>query len=244
VLALLAAAVVLLAAFVVVEARSSRAMLDLALLRHPAFVAATSAAFATGAGSIALFAYLSGFLGVALGVSATGAALLLLAWSATSVVTALLARRLPQRLPGRVQLAIGLFGVAAGQLLLTGITPDSTWARFAPGLLLAGVFSGVLNAALGREAVASVPPGRGGMGSGANNTARYVGSALGVTVVAVLAARPGAGSAGADLIAGWNLAVVVTAGVSVAGGLVALACRPRRTTEGRAVPQPAGTVSG
>ena len=58
-----------------------------------------------------------------------------------------------------------------------------------PGLLVAGVASGFLNAALGREAVASVPPGRGSVGSGANNTARYVGSALGVTVVSVVATR-------------------------------------------------------
>jgi MFS family permease len=228
VLALTAATAVLLLSFVAVEVLTSTPMLDLSLVRQPAFVAATVAAFATGAGSIALLAYMSGFLGAALGVSAVSSALLLLAWSATSVVTALLARRLPARLSGRAQLAIGLVGVAVGQLLLSGVSAGSTWARFLPGLLLAGVFSGVLNAALAREAVASVPPGRGGMGSGANNTARYVGSAIGVTVVAVIAARPGPASATADLVAGWNTAVVVSAAVSVAGALVVLAVRPRQ----------------
>jgi MFS family permease len=228
VLALAVGTVVLLVGFVAVEAATAAPMLDLSLVRQPAFVAATTAAFATGAGVIALLAYMSGFLGAALGVSAISSALLLLAWSATSVVTALLARRLPTRLSGRAQLAIGLLGVAAGQLLLTGVSGSTSSARFLPGLLLAGVFSGVLNAALGREAVASVPPGRGGMGSGANNTARYVGSAIGVTVVAVVAARPGPGSPTADLVTGWNSAVVVSAAVSVAGALVVLAARPRR----------------
>ena len=52
------------------------------------------------------------------------------------------------------------------------------------------------------------------MGSGANNTARYVGSALGVTIVAVIAARP-AGSAASTLVDGWNHAALVTAIVSV-----------------------------
>ena len=95
---------------------------------------------------------------------------------------------------------------------------------------MAGAASGVLNAALARQAVASAPPGLAGVGSGANNTARYLGAALGVTVVAVLAAHPDP----AAMLAGWNLAVLVTAGISIAGGLVVLACRPVE----RRVPRP------
>jgi MFS family permease len=220
-------ALLALALFVLVEARVAAPMLELSLLGQPAFAAATGAAFATGAGVIGLMAYMSGFLGNALGISALGAAVLLFAWSGTSVVGALLARRIPARVSGRVQLAIGLLGVAAGQLALGGVGESSTWLRFVPGLLIAGVASGVLNAALGREAVASVPPGRGGMGSGANNTARYVGAAIGVTVVAVIAAGPIATSPTAGLVAGWNLATVVTAAISVAGAAWVLACRPR-----------------
>ena len=64
-------------------------------------------------------------------------------------------------MPGRVQLAIGLAGVGIGQLALAGVDAGSTWRHFVPGLLVAGVASGVLNAALGREAVASVPAGPG-----------------------------------------------------------------------------------
>ena len=111
-------------------------------------------------------AYLAGFLGAALGIPATTGAVLFLAWSGTSVLSALLARRIPARVSGRVQLAIGLLGVAAGQLALGGVAADSTWVRFVPGLLVAGVASGILNAALGREAVASVPAGRSGWAAG------------------------------------------------------------------------------
>jgi sugar phosphate permease len=87
-----------------------------------------------------------------------------------------------------------------------------------PGLFLAGVGSGFLNAALGRESVSSVPVGQGGLGSGANNTARYLGSALGVTVVSVVAAPSGVTGTG-SLVAGWNHAAVVTAAVSLVGAL-------------------------
>jgi len=95
----------------------------------------------------------------------------------------------------------------------------------AAGLLVAGAASGVLNAALGRQAVASVPAHLGSTGSGANNTARYLGAAVGVTVVTVVVTR--GGSAPADVLHGWDSAVLVTAAVSLLGALVVLACRPR-----------------
>lgn len=224
---LLLLSLLLLCAFAVLESRSRTAMLDTSLFRHPPFVAATVAALATGGGIIALMSYMPGFVGTALDIDSLGAALLLFGWSATSVVTALLARRLPPSVGGRTQLAIGLAGVAIGMMVMTGLTEGSSWSRLLPGLLIAGVASGVLNAALGREAVASVPPGRGGMGSGANNTARYVGSAVGVTIVAVVAVPAGDHSIGA-LIDGWNTTVLVTAAISLVGAAVVALSRGSR----------------
>ncbi|MGA9870949.1 MAG: MFS transporter [Rhodococcus sp. (in: high G+C Gram-positive bacteria)] len=223
-IALFVASALLLIAFGLLEFRSRSAMLDLTLFTQPAFVAATFAALMTGAGIIALMSFMSGFLGNAYGIDALSAAFLLFAWSGSSVVTALLARRIPASVSGGTQLAIGLLGVAVGQLFLLGLSEDSTWTRLLPGLLVAGISSGVLNAALGREAVASVPAGRAAMGSGANNTARYVGSAVGVTIVAVLAV-PNDTVTAAGLVDGWNTAVLFTAAASVVGALVVLACR-------------------
>lgn len=226
-LALAVAAAVLLVGFAITESRSSSAMLDLALFREPAFVAATMGAFTTGLGIIALMSYMPGFLGMALDISALGAAFLLFVWSGISVVAALLARRIPQAASGRVQLAVGLLGVGIGQFALFGIGEASTWRRFLPGLVIAGIASGVLNAALAREAVASVPPGRGGMGSGANNTARYVGSAIGVTAVAAIAATAGSGTDASALIDGWNHAALVTGTLSVLGALIVFVSKER-----------------
>ncbi|MCZ4517702.1 MFS transporter [Rhodococcus ruber] len=235
---LFALAALLLAAFTILELRSATAMLDLTLFRHPPFLAATVAALATGGGIIALMSYMPGFVGTALGIDALGAALLLFGWSGTSVVTALLARRIPASVSGRTQLAVGLVGVAIGMVMVSGLSDNASWSRLLPGLLVAGIASGILNAALGREAVASVPAGRGGMGSGANNTARYVGSAIGVTVVAVVAVPAGSGARGmtqsisnhsaAALTTGWNTAALVTAAISVLGAVVVAFSRTRR----------------
>lgn len=237
VLVLLAVAVVGAVAFPLWERRRPDPLLDLGLFRRPAFLAATVAGLATGAGIISATSYLGTMLQRGLGATALDGALLLLGWSVTSVATALLARRLPARVTGQAQLVIGLLGVTVGQVLLTGVTTASSPLRLLPGLLVAGAASGVLNAALGRQAVASVPAHLGSTGSGANNTARYLGAAVGVTVVTVLATRGGTDPAA--VVDGWDTAVLVTAAVSLLGAVVVLACRPRRTA---AVPEaaPAG----
>jgi MFS family permease len=221
VLLLLITGVGLLAGFVVLERRVAEPMLDLRLFRRPAFAAVTIAALVTGAGVIAQMSYLSGFAGRALGISSWTAALLFLAWSGTSVVVSLAARSLPETVTGRVRLGGSLLVIAVGLLLVSRVSITTTARGLVLGLLVAGVGSGVLNTALGRESVASVPLGQAGLGSGANNTSRYLGSALGVTVVSVVAVPAGASSP-ADLVVGWNHAALITTAVTVLGALAVL----------------------
>jgi MFS family permease len=229
-LALIAAAVVLLTAFFAHQNRSGGGMLDLTLFRRPALVSATTSAFVAGAGVTALMAFLCTMLENGLALSPLTAALVVLAWSATSVVSALLTRRLPAGLSGGARMSAGLVVVAAGLVPLTFVTPGSSPASLLPGLLVAGLGTGVVNASLGREAVASVPPRRAGMGSGINNTSRYVGAALGVTVVSVLAVH--GTPTPATLTAGWNTAVLVGIAVSLAGAaaVAGLTVRANRAT--------------
>ena len=55
----------------------------------------------------------------------------------------------------------------------------------------------------------TVPEGEGALGGGANNTAHYLGSAVGVTVVAGIAPA-GDGTGVQGLVDGWNHAALVT----------------------------------
>lgn len=146
-------------------------------------------------------------------------------WSLTSVVTSLAARRPLACVSGRHQMVLGLLINAVGLLSVTGIDEHTSVARLVPGVVLAGIGSGVLNVAMGREAVASVPVGRGSLGSGANSTARYLGSSIGVSIVATVAAA--AGPSPQELVTGWNHAAFITATLSVIGAIAVLLCRPR-----------------
>ena len=147
------------------------------------------------------------------------------------MTASLLLRRVAIPWSGTHQIAAALLVLGLGQLLALGIgTASSPW-RLLPALMVAGVATGVLNAVMGREAVASVPPDRAAMGSGSNNTARYLGAACGITVFSVLLSHSGEGTGAAGLVDGWSVALLWSSLASVAGaGLVAVTCAYNRTT--------------
>ncbi|MFB7589593.1 MFS transporter [Streptomyces sp. NPDC056169] len=214
---LLLASVALAAVFVAVEHRSRTPMIDLALLRRPAFLASTLGALFTGLAVIGLFSVVPALLQSGAGMSPLGAAGLFVLWSGTAFVVALQARRLAGRLSAAYQLSVGFTLSAAGVLALLGGL-EGPWPRLLPGLLVAGAGSGLLNAALPRLAVDSVPPERAAMGSGANNTARYIGSAAGVALTLALTT------------AGPDTALLVSAGLALTGAALTavLGRRPER----------------
>ncbi|WP_433337977.1 MFS transporter [Spirillospora sp. CA-294931] len=223
VLGLFAAAAVLLAVFVTVEARRREPLLDLALFRRPGFQLSIVGAFTTGVAVIGVMSYLVTVMDVALGMTAFTASVVLAIWSGLSFVAALQARRLPARLSAGRLLGVGLLLSAVGELALLGLAPGNHWWRLVPGLVIAGVGSGLANAMLARVAVESVPSDRASMGSGANNTARYTGASLGVAMVGAIATGTSAGQSDAAhvLTHGTNIALVVSAVLAAAGAAFA-----------------------
>ncbi|MFI7360871.1 MFS transporter [Streptomyces sp. NPDC050149] len=214
---LLLAAVALALVFLAVERRASAPLIDPALLRSRPFLASSAGGLFTGLSVIGLFSFLPTLLQRALGLSTIDAAWLFLLWSGTAFVVALQARRLAGRVPARHQLAAGFVLHAVGVVSLLGTLdgggrPDATvWLRLIPALVVSGAGSGLLNAALPRLAIESVPQERAAMGSGANNTARYIGSSAGVAVT-IAVATTGSGADGAMLLS-VGLALVATVSV-------------------------------
>lgn len=169
----------------------------------------------------ALMSYLPLFAQRVMDVSVLGSAVLLTVWSGTSAWVAVETRRLPARLDGRHRLIAGALVCATGLVGLAFVSTDSSWAVLVPGMVVVGVGSGLMNAALGRLAVEAVPPERAGMSSGATNTARYLGGAAGVALT--IAVATGGGTSPRDLVAGWNTAALVAAGFVTLGAVVAFA---------------------
>ncbi|MEU6368421.1 MFS transporter [Streptomyces sp. NPDC046931] len=222
VLLLFAAAVLLILLFAMVEHRTRTPMIDLTLLRHPRFLGSSAAGLFTGLGVIGLFSFLPALLQRTLGLSAMDTAWLFLLWSGLSFAVALQAKRLAGRVSPRHQLALGFALHAVAVLTMLGAIGAHSWTRLLPGLLIGGVGSGLLNAALPLVAVESVPMARAAMGSGAQQTFRYIGSCAGVALTIALVTSGGGAPAH-----GANIALVVSAGLALVGAAGVLALRER-----------------
>ncbi|MGW6455086.1 MFS transporter [Streptomyces sp. NPDC055078] len=225
---LLAAALLLLAGFAVVIRRVGDPVLEPALLRHPPFAASLIGALVTGVAVIGLMTHVPVAAQLVLGLDPLESAGLLAFWSGLSCVIAPQARRFGRRFGDRERTAAGLAVCGLGLLALTGITAGSPWWRPVPGLVLAGVGSGVVNAALAGLAVRSVPPHRVSVGSAANNAARYLGSSLGVALFAAVVARaPGGGGTAREFGTGMSHAAVIAGALAIGGAVLVALCRER-----------------
>lgn len=218
---LLAAAVLLIALFAAVEHRTGTPMIDLGLLRHARFLASAAGGLFTGLAVIGMFSFLPALFQQTLRLSPMGTAWLLLLWSGLSFAVALQVKHLAGRIAPRAQLAVGFTLHTIAVLTMLGALASGSWTRLLPGLIISGVGSGLLNGALPLLAVESVPRERAAMGSGAQQTFRYIGSCAGVALTIALATSTG------NLAHGANIALLVSAALAAVGAVSVLALRER-----------------
>jgi EmrB/QacA subfamily drug resistance transporter len=186
IIASLGAAVVLLAAFLVIELRRENAMLDLSLFRKPAFTGVSIVAMALSAGMFSLFLYITLYMQDVLGYSPLEAGVRFLPLTLVSFFVAPVAGRLSARVPARALLGAGLAIVGTGLILQHGVTLGDTWTTLLAGFALQGVGIGMVNPGIASTAIGVVAPARAGMASGVNNTFRQVGIATGVAALGAI----------------------------------------------------------
>ncbi|GAA2597094.1 MFS transporter [Actinomadura fulvescens] len=179
-----AAAVAVLAAFVLWERRQPEPLVPGRLFRDRNFGLATCITLVT---SFSLYGLLLVFVietQTLLGMSPlrSGVAALPLTLSLSAVAP--VAGRLADRVGGRYPLAAGLVLYAAGVLGLAFVpTTSSTGTTFILPMLLVGLGMGLTIAPATTEAMRSVEPRLAGAASGVLNTARQLGAALGAAVI-------------------------------------------------------------
>jgi EmrB/QacA subfamily drug resistance transporter len=180
---LLAGAGLLLVAFVIVELRQERPMLDLSLFRNPAFVSVSLTTFCLGVGMFSLFPFLSIYLQDVLGYSPLQAGIRFLPLTLFIFAVPLATRHFVGRVSARVILAAGMTLIGVALLLMYGIAVGSSWTTLLAGMVVAGIGIGLANPAIAATALRVVEPSRAGMASGFNNTCRLAGVAIGVAAL-------------------------------------------------------------
>ena len=217
----LAAAALLLGAFVAIERRAESPMLAPALFRIPAFTGTAVVAFAQSVALYPLFLFLAVYLQQGLGYSATGTGLRLLPLTLVLFAVAPVSGRLTGRVPFRVPLVTGLVLIAAALLLMRGLTASSGWTHLLPGFVVGGLAIGIISPALAAAMVGVLSADQVGLASGINNTFRQLGIAVGIGVLgAVFTHHAGAGGL-PGLVEGLDAVFLVAALIAAAGALVA-----------------------
>ncbi|UFQ19224.1 MULTISPECIES: MFS transporter [Streptomyces] len=184
--------------FVLVERRAAHPLLDLRLLRKPAFTGVLIGAIGYNAAAFGVIPYLSLWLQTVLGMSPVRGSLVLLPLAATSFVVALVSGRLLHGVAPRLTIGVGLLLIGAGGLCMAVLDAGSSWTAIAPGLTLAGIGTGLLAPGLAGAALAAVPPANAGMAGGAVNTFRQLGYAVGVALFGTVLTSRMADSLGHD----------------------------------------------
>src|SRR5829696_5084153 len=237
-----AAAVALLAGFVVREARAATPLIPLRVFRSRSLSGASATIVLMVAGLFGMF-----FLGVLylqqiLGYDAIETGLAFLPVSMLIGVLSLGASaRLNLRFGPRATLLPGLALVAAGFAYFSRAPVDGDYVSdVLPVMLALGVGAGLVFPALTTISMSAVLPSDAGLASGVVNTSMQVGGAFGLAVLATLASdrtetllSRGDSTAGA-LTGGYQLAFLVAAAIVGAALLIAAAV----LRSGPPVPQP------
>jgi EmrB/QacA subfamily drug resistance transporter len=251
-LGLLAGAAVLLGAFLAIESRIREPLMPLGLFRIRDVVTANVAAVLMAGGMFAWFFFSALYLQEILGYAPleVGFAYLpsMVIWGAAS----LMSDRVVMRLGIKTPLVGGLAMMAAGLLLFARVPVDGSWALdVLPGTVLIGLGAGIAFNPLLLAAMGGVAPTEFGLASGIVNTAFMMGGALGLAILASLAASrtesltdSGDGRLEA-LVGGYHVAFLVGALFTVAaaavGGLLLRAKMPAPAAHGA---EAAGELAG
>jgi predicted MFS family arabinose efflux permease len=250
-LTMLVAGVVLLAAFVAIEARVVRPLLPLRVLADRNRGASYLSIAIAAAAMFGVLLFLTFFLQQNEGYSpiATGLAFLPLTLGA-AVVSMTASMMLRPRVGPRPLVVTAMLLGAAGMLYLSRLGVQATYTRdILPALVLVGAALGLLFSTATNTATFGVRPSDAGVASASVNACQQVGGALGTALLSTLAASATAGymnssTPTAAMIAraevhGYTTAFFWSALFFVAGGVIAAALFRHDAPERQPAPTPA-----
>jgi len=228
-LSLLAAAVALFVVFLLIEKFTRAPLMPLGLFRNRNLSTASGVGMLWAAAMFAWFFLSALYLQLVLGYTPLQVGLAFLPGNLVMGALSLgLSAKIVMRYGIKRPLAIGLFLAALGLLVFARAPLDGQFVTdVLPGMLLLGVGAGIAFNPVLMAAMGDVPPEESGLASGVVNTAFMMGGALGLAVLASVAASRTASLGGSSdisaLLAGYHLAFLVGAIFALAAASLGLA---------------------
>jgi MFS family permease len=226
---LLAAAAVLLALFLVIESRVASPLMPLSLFRLRNVATANMVSVLWAAALFAWFFLSALYMQLVLGYTPMEVGLAFLPSNLIMGAFSLgLSAKLVMRFGIRTPLAVGMLLMAVGLALFALAPVDGDFLlHVLPGMLLLGLGGGLAFNPVLLAAMSDVEPSQSGLASGVVNTAFMMGGALGLAVLASLAAArsedllAAGASVPAALNAGYQIAFLIGAVAAAAAGILA-----------------------
>ncbi|NUU23897.1 MAG: MFS transporter, partial [Streptomycetaceae bacterium] len=220
-----AVALVLAGVFAAAERKAPEPMLPARVFRARGLPAATAAAGLMNLTTNGVLLVVTLYLQQVRGHAALTAGLMLVPMALPLVLMAPLSGALTARYGPRPVVAGGAAVALVGSLALLRVGPDTGYGRLLPALVGLGVGNGLMVSAVTAAAMRSLPGDRAGLAGGLNNTARQVGTALGVAVFGAVVGRAATPHLFAErlhllawLAAGlWAAAIACAARIAVTG---------------------------
>jgi MFS family permease len=248
-------AVLLLAAFVVVQRRSRTPLLPFRLFRSRSLLGADLGALLVGAGVFAMFFFVTLWMQVVNGYSPIKAGFAFLPMTVLIGVAAGISAKLLGRVGPRPLLVTGMALAGTGMLILgLRLEPGSSYVGvILPSLGLVALGMGLAFVALTSAAVAGVGKADAGIASALLNAGQQVGGALGLAILTAVStnrtkdlfsgnpADPVQAPAFLDaLVSGWSAGFLVAAGfLYLAGVLMFALVRVSKEDAAQALKEPA-----
>jgi EmrB/QacA subfamily drug resistance transporter len=216
--ALLGAAALLFAVFLLIEARASHPLMPLRLWRLRSVATANVVGVLWAAAMFAWFFISALYMQIVLGYDPMEIGLAFLPANLIMAVFSIwLSAKLVMRAGLRLPIVAGMLLAAAGLGLFAFSPVDGSFAlHVLPGMLLLGLGCGMALNPVMLAAMGDVAPEESGLASGVVNTSFMMGGALGLAVLASIAA------ARTESLGGLDRAAALTAGYHVAFALGAL----------------------
>ncbi|WP_373888554.1 MFS transporter [Massilia genomosp. 1] len=183
---LLSGAATLLIAFVVIETRIARPMLDLSLFRCSRFVGVQVLPIASCYCYVVLLILLPlRFIGIE-GFNEIDAGVLMLALSSPMLVVPALAAWLVRRVSAGIVSGVGLLIAAAGLLMFSRVGLGASSYALVMPMLLIGFGTGLPWGLMDGLSISLVPKERAGMAAGIFNTTRVAGEGIALAIVGAI----------------------------------------------------------
>ncbi|HEY5693480.1 MAG TPA: MFS transporter [Gaiellaceae bacterium] len=216
------AAVVLLAAFVVIEQRAAEPLVRLSIFRVRSLLTANLAMFLAFSGMFAMFFFNSLYIQKVLGFGPLKAGVSFLPFTAGVMISAGLASGLAPRIGVRPVAAVGMVLTVIGMILFARMPVDGSYAvDVLPGMIVGSLGMGAIFMPLTLVATTGLEDEDQGLASGLFNTSQQVGGALGLAILTTIAAGHTHGASAAAQVHGFHYAFA-GAGVLVALSLVVM----------------------